>query len=85
MIWLLHETLVVEVKPPVFFRWTESRTELWSVVAWEPGDDRWSVQLCKMEGSPVLGARTSWPRRSRAFTSIGSRASGISMTQEPSS
>lgn len=66
--WLLHESLVVEVKPPVFFKWTESTTELWSVVDWEPGADHWSARLCTMEGSPVLGARTSWARERIATT-----------------
>ena len=57
----------MEVKPPVFFKWTEARTELWSVVSWEPGASQWSAQLCALEGSPVLGART-WRDRERIAT-----------------
>jgi hypothetical protein len=60
--WLLHETLVAEVKPPVFFKWTESRTELWSIVIWEPGSDVFRAQLCALEGAPVMGTRTTWSR-----------------------
>lgn len=60
--WLLHETLVTEVKAPVFFKWTESRTELWSIVEWTPGEAVFGTKLCALEGSPVMGARTTWSR-----------------------